>query len=84
MMNGFVSSGPMLWGGLGMILVWALVLMGAVWLVIGLARETTSATPAMLSPLSHSQAPREILEERLARRGITPEEYARMKRDLDA
>lgn len=71
---GFPARGHMSGGGLGMILVWLLVLGGLgglVWLVISLVQRDRSATDL--------ETPLEILKRRYASGEIDPEEFERMK-----
>ena len=78
-MSGFDGfSGGMLFGGLGMLLFWGLVIAGVVlavrWLVAG--HSSTSATSADGKPAL------EILRERYAKGEIDQNEYEQKKRDL--
>ncbi len=68
------------WGGgtwvvmmVGMLLFWALVILGVVWIV----RELGSSRSAR-----DDERPSDILDQRLARGEISPEEYAQARRAL--
>jgi putative membrane protein len=63
-----------------MIGFWVLVIGGAVWLVVTLARGSQGQT-APRTPTSN-QAPLDILKTRYARGEITKEQFEEMKRDL--
>jgi len=81
MMGGF-GFGGMLFGGLLMLAFWVLIIGGAVWLVVTLARgTTTSSTNTALA-----QTPLDTLRvrARYARGEITKEQFDEMKRDLGA
>ncbi len=62
-------------GGIGMILFWALIIGGVVWLVQALTREVKTGAPKDESPL-------EILKRRYAQGEITKDQFEQMKRDL--
>lgn len=62
-------------GGIGMFLVWALIIAGVVWLVQSLARGTGTGAPPAESPL-------DILKRRYASGEISREQFEQMKRDL--
>ncbi len=79
MMGGF-GFGGMLFGGLLMLAFWVLIIGGAVWWVVTLARGT--ATNA--HPPGSAQTPLEILRMRYAKGEITKEQFDEMKRDLGA
>ncbi len=79
MMGGF-GYGGMMFGGLLMLLLTALVIVGVIWLVVTLARGSqTVAGPSATGP-----RPLEILKERYAKGEITKEQYEAMRRDLGA
>ncbi len=78
MMGGFGGFGFPFMGGIWMILFWALIIGGTVWLVQSLARGTGS------SPiLPQGESPLDILKKRYARGEITKEQFEGMKRDLN-
>ncbi len=79
MMGGF-GLGAMLFGGLLMLAFWVLVIGGAIWLVVTLARGS-QATPGMPTA---GQAPLDILRTRYAKGEITKEQFEEMKRNLGA
>ncbi len=79
MMGGFGLGGGMLFGGLLMIAFWVLVIGGAVWLVVTLARGGQSA----LTTPSTGQTPSAILQTRYAKGEITKEQFDAIKRDLE-
>jgi len=78
MMGGF-GFGGMLFGGLLMLAFWVLIIGGAVWLVVALARgsQGSSATTSGQTPLA-------ILQARYAKGEITKEQFDQMRRDIDA
>ncbi len=80
MMGGFgFGGGTMLFGGLIMLVFWALIIGGAVWLVATLAR----GGQGVLLPNAASRAvPQEILKTRYAKGDITKEQYDALRRDL--
>jgi putative membrane protein len=63
-------------GGIGMLVFWALVIGGIVWLVRSSSRGSAgpSAPP--------NEAPLDILKRRYAKGEITKEQFEQMKRDL--
>ena len=67
-------------GGLLMFAVWALVIGGAVWLVVTLARNNQGAVATTTS----GQTPLAILQARYAKGEITKEQFDEMKRHLGA
>lgn len=78
------GGGGMLVMGFGMLVFWAVVVAGVVWAI----RSSRPATPTAGPPAPQEPVPsgglrpaREILDQRLARGEITPEEYQRT-RDL--
>ncbi len=78
MMGGFGLGGGMLFGGLLMIAFWVLIIGGAVWLVVTLARNGQSATVANLS----RQTPLAVLQTRYAKGEITKKQFDQLRRDL--
>lgn len=76
-------------GALVMIVFWVLVLGGAVWLVMTLARANQSTamsnqSQALVSPTAPTQPPLDILKARYAKGEINKEQFEEMRRDLDA
>ncbi|MBI4786313.1 MAG: SHOCT domain-containing protein [Chloroflexi bacterium] len=86
MMGGFGFGGTMLLGGLVMVAFWALVIGGAIWLVVTLARSGQSSTggPASTGARPAGQTPLDILKLRYANGEITKEQFEEQKRDLSA
>ena len=80
MMGGFGLGGGMLFGGLLMIAFWVLVIGGAVWLVVTLARNNQGSSATIAS----GQTPLAILQARYAKGEITKEQFEEMKRALGA
>ena len=80
MMDGFGFGGVMLFGGLLMIAFWVLIIGGAVWLVVTLARGSQNTSTTSLS----GQTPLDTLKARYAKGEITKEQFEEMKRDLSA
>ena len=88
-MMGF-GMGMFGFGAWVMIAFWVLVIGGAVWLVMTLARGNQSSLPANSShaltaprtTLSNS-TPLDILKTRYAKGEITKEQFEQMKRDLN-
>lgn len=78
-MGGF-GIGGMLFGGVLMIAFWVLIIGGAIWLVVTLARHNQNpiATPPS------GQTPLAILQARYAKGEITKEQFDQMRRDLGA
>ncbi len=78
---GFVGPGMMgAWGwpmigGIGMILFWALIIGGVVWLAQTFMREAKTSAPK-------DEPPVEILKRRYAKGEITKDQFEQMKRDL--
>ena len=68
----------MMFGGLLMIAFWVLLIGGAVWLVMILARNNQGTPSANAS----APTPRAILQTRYAKGEITKEQFDQMKRDL--
>ena len=64
-------------GGIWMILFWALVIGGVIWLVQSLSRGAVASTP-------HGETLLDILKGRYARGEITHEQFEQMKRELSA
>jgi len=81
MMGGFGLGGGMLFGGFVMIAFWVLIIGGAVWLVVTLARGTASGS---IADTSASATPLAILQTRYAKGEITKEQFDEMKRELSA
>ncbi len=83
MMGGFgFGAGMFGIGALIMIAFWALVIGGAVWLVVTLARGS-QGQPA--SPtIAAGQTPQDILKARYAKGEITKEQFDQLRRDLGA
>ncbi len=79
MMSGF-GFGGMLFGGLLMIAFWVLIIGGAVWLVVTLARNNQGSA-AMTTP---GQTPLAILQARYAKGEITKEQFDEMKHNLES
>lgn len=65
-------------GGIGMLLFWALIIAGVVWLVQSLARG--AGQPGTNAPTNESLL--DILKRRYAKGEITKEQFEEMKRDL--
>ena len=80
MMGGFGLGGGMLFGGLLMIAFWVLIIGGAVWLVVTLARGGQSA----LTTPSTGQAPLAILQTRYVKGEITKDQFEQLRRDIGA
>ena len=82
-MMGFGSM--MLFGGLVSIVFLVLVIDGAVWLVVALARGASTGTqPPLSGTLITGQTPLDIVKARYAKGEITKEQFDEMKRDLGA
>ncbi|MBI5651111.1 MAG: SHOCT domain-containing protein [Chloroflexi bacterium] len=79
MMGGF-GFGGMVFGGLLMIAFWVLIIGGAVWLVVTLARNNQGLTAATAS----GQMPLALLQTRYAKGEITKEQFEQLRRDLGA
>lgn len=77
MMGGF-GFGGMLFGGLLMIAFWVLIIGGAVWLVVTLARGNQSQAATTTS----GQTPLAILQARYAKGEINKEQFDQLRRDL--
>lgn len=75
MMNGDWGTGWMWLGGLGMVLFWALVIVGIVALVRGISGRSGAGEASPPTAL-------EILEGRYARGEIDRDEYEQKRRDL--
>jgi len=80
MMGGF-GFGGMWFGGILMLAFWVLIIGGAVWLVVTLARNNQGATA---TTTASGQTPLAILQARYAKGEITKEQYDQMRRDLGA
>jgi len=65
-------------GGLGMLLVWALVIAGVVWAVRAASGPSQHYPPPTLPDTAL-----DILKKRYARGEITKEQFEEMKRDLE-
>lgn len=63
-----------IFGGIGMLLFWALVILGIIWLVRAVSRSGSQ-------PVQH-ETPLEIVRKRYARGEITKEQLEQIKRDL--
>jgi putative membrane protein len=74
MMGGF--GFPFMGMGLGMLVFWALIIGGIVWLVQSLSRGTGSSS-------AHGGALLDLLKGRYARGEIAKEQFEGMKRDLN-
>lgn len=80
MMGGY-GFRPMGWaGGLGMLLVWGLVIAGVVWLVRSVTRGTGQSNIGSHS----SESPLDVLKRRYAGGEITKGQFDEMKRNLGA
>ncbi|MCZ7566075.1 MAG: SHOCT domain-containing protein [Burkholderiales bacterium] len=79
-MEGFGFGGGMGFGGLGMLLFWALVIAG----IVMLARWLFAGSSAGIAALGRGKTALEILGERYARGEIGKEEFEQRKRDLRA
>jgi putative membrane protein len=80
MMGGFgFGAGMFGIGALIMIAFWVLVIGGAVWLVVTLARNNQGAAAT-----ASGQTPLAILQARYAKGEITKEQFDEMKRTLGA
>ena len=66
-------------GGLGMLLFWALVIAGVVWLV----RSTSQGREHPVDKGPASEPPMDIIKRRYASGEITKEQFDEMKRNLD-
>lgn len=80
MMGGFGLGGGMLFGGLLMIAFWVLIIGGAIWLVVTLARSNQGSSATAGS----GQTPLAILQARYAKGEITKEQFEETKRALGA
>lgn len=78
---GFFGIGMLL-----MVLFWVLIIGGAVWLVVMLARgsQGQSAPRALMPSAPSGQTPLDILKERYAKGEITQDQFEEMKRSLGA
>jgi putative membrane protein len=79
MMGGFGLGGGMLFGGLLMIAFWVLIIGGAVWLVVTLARNNQG-----MATTTSGQTPLAILQARYAKGGITKEQFEQLRREIGA
>lgn len=87
MMNWNGGWGGMLFGGVGMVLFWVLMIVLVVWLVralTGADSRGSDASGAMQSGAGNSDRPSalEILQARYARGEINREEYETIRADL--
>ena len=80
MMGGFGLGGGMLFGGLLMLAFWVLIIGGAVWFVVTLARNN----PGAAARTAAGQTPLAILQARYAKGEITKEQFDQLRRDLGA
>ena len=78
MMTGF---GIGLGGGLVMVLFWAVLIVGAVWLAWGLFPNGQQPLASATRPEASAD---DILKQRYARGEISKEQYDQMRRDLSA
>jgi putative membrane protein len=78
MMTGF---GMGLGGGLVMVLFWAVLIVGAVWLARGLFPNGQHSLASATRPEASAD---DILKQRYARGEISKEQYDQMRRDLRA
>ena len=78
MMTGF---GMGLGGGLVMVLFWAVLIVGAVWLARGLFPNGQQPLTSATRPEASAE---DILKQRYARGEISKEQYDQMRRDLSA
>ncbi len=71
-------------GMLLMVLVWVLIIGGAVWLVVTLVRgsQGQSVSRPFMPSAPAGQTPLDILKARYAKGEITKEQFEEMKRDL--
>ena len=76
MMDGWQGTGVVgaIFAGIGMLLFWALVILGIVWLVKAISRSGSH-------PIEH-ESPLDIARKRYARGEITKEQFEQIKRDL--
>ena len=75
---GMMGGSPfMFMGGIGMLLFWVLIVVGAVWLFRSFPRGTTSTGAAMMP-----ESPLDILKRRYAKGEITKEQFEEMKSTL--
>ncbi len=79
MMQGFGFGWPLI-GGLAMLVVWAVIIGGILWLVFGLARG--GAANLGIGSGAPVQTPLDVLKLRYAKGEITKEQYDEMKREL--
>ena len=78
MMNGF--GGAMGFGGIGMLIFWALLIGGVVVLVRWLSAKSSAANV----PSARRGGPLDILHERYARGEIGKDEFEQKRRDVGA
>ncbi len=72
----------MLFGGLFMLAFWVLVIGGAIWLVVTLARGSSGTLQMKGGAPAGGQTAVDILKTRYAKGEITKEQFEQMKRDL--
>jgi putative membrane protein len=70
-----MDGGAWVWMGLGMLVFWALVIFGVVWLVRTLTDHSAG------SPRGSEKSALEVLDHKLAEEAISPDEY-RERRQL--
>src|SRR5574341_766490 len=81
MMGGYWGSPMMGWaGGLGMLLFWALVIGGIVWLIVTVSRNQSQIN----IPRPASETALDILKRRYAAGEINKEQFDEMRRNLEA
>ena len=79
MMGGFGLGGGMWFGGILMLAFWVLIIGGAVWLVVTLARNSQGS----LATSTSGQTPLATLQARYAKGEITKEQFDTIKHDLE-
>lgn len=80
MMGGFGLGDGMWFGGLLMLAFWVLIIGGAIWLVITLAR----GSQGQLGTSALGQTPLAILQTRYAKGEITKEQFDQLRHDVRA
>jgi putative membrane protein len=83
MMGGY-GFGMLGFGALVMFVFWALIIAGAVWLVVTIVRggQGRSLTSAWTGTPGREQTPLEILQTRYAKGDISKQQFDEMKRNL--
>jgi putative membrane protein len=76
--DGHMGGGWWILMGIGMLLVWVLIILAIVWLV----RSLIAGRPADMAPSAGETTPLEILDRRLAEGSISLEEYDERRRVL--